>query len=217
MANDLKQYQAAEGLSDEEMAERLSRSLDRTISVQGYKIVKGRGSAPAEWLAALSIAPQDSGSVDPTPRSADDDAPPVHREVLGSLPFEPNSVKAQIELVYTLAGKGAAMGMKSPPVALVWQRAAPDIAEAYIAWARENATVAHYLGMLTLGGAGGQLILMHGSLLVSTLLASGQIQAPQFVPPTMRTPQETDTISQDDDDEDETHTPTPPRDPFVAE
>lgn len=213
--SDIQAYQTAEGLSDEEMAARLSDLLDRPISVQGYKIVKGRKSAPGEWLNALSIVPRDESAVDRPPPADDDPQPPAHRAVMDALPFEPQSVQLQIEMAYKLAGKGVAMVMHEPKVAYVWGMAAPDIAQAYIAWARENRTVAHYLGMLTLGGAAGNLVLLHGSLLVATLIASGQVGAPGFVPPTMRTAQETDLINETEDEHDDSTTePTQPRDLF---
>lgn len=215
MQSDIRNFQTAEGYSDEQMAEILSARLGRDISPTGYKIVKGRKDAPEDWLRALGIAPTEptnsgasssQGASDAPPPGATATAPagaPTH-----SLPFEPASARMQLVLIYTMAGKGVALPTRrigtsdalarANQIETTWAMAAPQIADAYIEWARENATVAHYLGMLTLGGAGGKLILLHGSLIVQTLITSGAIKPEQFMPSAFRVPEETDLIADDD-------------------
>lgn len=204
--SDLTTYQAAEGYSDEQMAAMISQKLGRAISAAGYKIVKGRKDAPPEWLQALSIAPREPSSNGHAPPPAETPAggdeggsrdtvgPPT---ATGLLPFNPPSAHMQITLAYTMAGKGAAMALRAPPVADVWSAHAPRIADAYIAWAKEDATVARWIGLITLGGPKGDLVQLHASMIISSLIVSGQIKADRFVPPSMREPQETDTIQDD--------------------
>lgn len=219
MSADIRNYQTAEGLDDDAMAALLSSRLGRTVSPAGYRIVKGRRDAPVEWLEALNIAPSE-----PVTPGATDDAPQTHEApdanktapAPGVLPFEPASARMQIALIYTMAGKGAALPQRrhGTPEAIqranrienIWAVHAPQIADAYIEWAKESPTVAHYIGMLTLGGPGGKLVMLHGSMLVQTLLETGAINPNAFVPPTLRTPQETDLIREPDgDDEPSAH------------
>lgn len=209
MSADLRSYQQAEGLTDEQMAALLTDKLGRPISVTGYKTVKTRKGAPDEWLEAIGIAPQEPTDSDhraanaPPPDDAPDmntgtERPPPTAPVAGVLPFEPATAQMQITLVYTMAGRGAAIALRSPQVADIWAQHAPQIAAAYIEWARYNPRVAHYIGALTLGGPAGQLVLLHGSLLVTTLIVSGRINPEQFIPPMG---QETDTINEPTPDE----------------
>jgi hypothetical protein len=195
--SDLTTYQASEGHSDEEMAAMLSEKLGRQISASGYKIVKGRKDAPPEWLSVLSLAPrepvsQSTGTVDGVRET---EGPPETIRPTGVLPFNPQSAHMQITLAYTVAGKGAAMAMRSPEVAEVWNAHAPKIADAYIAWAREDANVARWINVLTLGGPKGDLVQLHASMIITTLIVGGKVNAQMLVPPSMRTPEETDLIS----------------------
>ena len=205
MSADIRSYQAAEGLSDEQMAALLTDKLGRTISVAGFKAVRSRKGAPDEWLQVLGIAPleptdSDIRADEPAPDAPDMNAGGEQREPRGGhppqplpLPFEPATAEMQITLIYQMAGRGAAYALKSPPVADVWAQAAPGIAAAYIEWARYNSRVAHYIRAITLGGPAGQLLLMHASLIATTLIVSGQVNPAQFIPPMG---QETDLIGE---------------------
>lgn len=198
MSADIRQWQEAEGRSDEEMAELLSSRLGRTISAQGYRIGKSKKSPPAEWLHVLNIAPQEPAGFSPP----GDDKPPADeaepdRKTVVPLPFDPAPVHMQITIAYTMAGKGASLALRSPPVAEVWAQSAPAIASAYIDWAKEDANVARVLNALTLGGAKGLLVTLHAGLLVNTLIVSGRFNPERLVPPQMRTPQETDNLADD--------------------
>lgn len=194
IANDIARYAYDNGLDDEQMAALMSTRLGRDITVRGYKQMARRKNPPRKWLEALDIAPSaDEGAgqhgreFDGPPIGDDSaDVPrarPEAKPLSPVLPFEPQSAHMTITLLYTAAGKGAALGLRSPQVADVWAQMAPQIASSYIEWARENATVAKIIGTLTLGGAGGQCILLHGTLIVQTLIISGQVRPEQFIPP----------------------------------
>jgi hypothetical protein len=80
------------------------------------------------------------------------------------------------------------MASKTPAVGTLWEQSSPGLAAGWIEWAKENRTVANGIAMLTIGGPGGQVILMNASLLISTLIAiqqqkGMQIIPPQFIPP----------------------------------
>lgn len=228
MASDIRNYQTAEGLSDEQMAQLLSERLGRPVSAAGYRVVKGRSNPPDAWLEALSIVPREP-QAEPVSNATGDDGRAdndSHTQTAGMavpLPFEPASAAMQITLIYTMAGKGIALSirrdgteeaiLRAQRVENLWAVNAPAIAAAYIEWAKENATVAHYIAMLTLGGAGGKILLLHGSLLVQTLIESGSIDPEQMLPPSMRgrVPQETDTINEPVHDEQPQPSAPPPR------
>jgi len=103
----------------------------------------------------------------------------------------------QIVLIYTAAGRGAALALRAPAVGELWAQAAPNIADAYIRWAEENPVVAKYLAMMTLGGPAGELVLLHGMLVVNTLIVSGRLNPASVVPPEYREGQETDGLADD--------------------
>jgi hypothetical protein len=229
MSAALRNYQSAEGLTDEQMAELLTDKLGRAVSVTGYKVVRGRKNkdAPAEWLESLGITPLEPPTEPPPtddgPAPGDDEPPDMNtgRErdtrtapIASPLPFEPATAQMQLTLLYTMAGKGAAIALRSPPVADVWAQHAPQIAAAYIEWARYNPTVAHYIAAITLGGPAGQLVLLHGSLIVTTLIVSGRVNPEQFIPQPPPMGDATDTINEPDQgapDGDDTGTARAPR------
>lgn len=221
MGADIRNYQTAEGLDDEQMSALLTDRLGRPISPAGYRIIKGRRDSPEEWLEALNIAPSEPtypGAPDDDKPAADNADKPAGPPAAVVLPFEPASAQMQITILYTVAGRGASMALNSPQVASVWANQAPAIAAGYIKWARENATVAHYINVLTFGGPAGELLMMHAGLLIQTLIVANPDRFGEgMLPPNMRRqPQETDTLGEppegdDNGDDDEPEPPTPKR------
>lgn len=198
MSIELKQYQDSEGLSDEQMAALLTEKLGRNIGVRGYQIIRARKDAPAAWLEALSIVPHDPTHVqennpvrgaDEGPRDPGGDRDSQVRRAVSDamLPFEPQTAHTAIVLIYTMAGRGASAVMGAPQVAEVWTGFAPHIATAYIEWAKENETVARIIAAVTLGGAGGKVVMLHASLAVQTLIVADKLSAQMLIPPTLRT------------------------------
>lgn len=179
------------------MTERLSASLGRPISLAGYRIMKGRRDTPNDWHAALGIAPREparepSGDTDEprdVPRQESGGRPEKPRQPTPDalLPFEPQTAHAALTMIYVMAGKGAGAAMQAPPVEQVWTDFAPHIATAYIEWAKENETVARIIGTITLGGAGGKVLMLHASLMVQTLIVTDKLKADMLIPPPMRT------------------------------
>lgn len=216
MSIELQQFQESEGYTDEQMADILSERLKRPISVTGYKMFKNRKNAPALWLEALAIVPHDPSHVErPATESGADEAPrdPMQpsnipdypenkpRKITpdSMLPFEPQTAFSTIAMIYTFAGKGAGAVMGSDAVAETWRNFAPHIAQAYIEWAKENETVARIIATMTLGGAGGKVVLLHAELMVTTLIVSGQMPASMIVPPNLRPEEQEETSVTDAD------------------
>jgi hypothetical protein len=178
--NALAQYKTQHDLTDQQVAERLTEVLGRKISAKGVAQQLRREAPSVPWLNALGIGPQE-------PRNLKNDPPdvkPTDSPTMAiALPFEVVSAKATIELIYVMAGKGAAMASRTPEVATAWEAAAPGLAECWIKWAEENRTVANAIAMLTVGGPGGQVILMNASLLITTLMTVQNKRGFQLIPP----------------------------------
>lgn len=180
--NTLKAYKDKEGITNQELADRLTEALGRKISPKGVAQQLGREEASIPWLNALGISPKEPGGLKDQPDA------PKPGAISNPLPFEIHTATQTIEMVYTMAGKGAAMASKTPAVGTLWEQSAPGLAAGWIEWAKENRTVANGIAMLTIGGPGGQVILMNASLIISTLIAiqqqkGMQIIPPQFIPP----------------------------------
>jgi hypothetical protein len=180
--NELGQYKEKNKLTDEQLAKLLSDKLGRSISVKGVAQQLGRESPSVPWLNALGISPKEPiGLKDKKVESGVNPAgisPPAI-----ALPFEIHTAEKTIEMIYAMAGKGAAMASRTPEVAVAWEQSAPSLAAGWIEWAKENRTVANGIAMLTVGGPGGQVILMNASLLITTLMLVQRQRGIQLVPP----------------------------------
>lgn len=188
--NSIAKYMKEHDYSDEEMAKVISEKLGRSISAKGVQQIKTRKEAPVPWLNALNISPKEPTGLKEGKRATIPGREPKGElEPLAiTLPFEVKSAKVTIEMIYTMAGKGAAMASRTPRVGELWEQSAPALADGWIEWAKENRTVANGIAMLTIGGPGGQVILTNASLIISTLMMIQQqrgfdIIPPQFVPP----------------------------------
>lgn len=183
--NSLKKYANEKNLTAQDIATELKEKLGRPISATGVEMMMNRQEAPLPWLSALGLngaKPQEPSGLkeEKTKKSAEDVKPNTAVDI--HLPFEPVSARATIELIYTMAGKGAAMASKTPTVGDAWHNAGPQLAEGWIEWAKENRTVANGIAMLTVGGPGGQVILMNASLLITTLMLIQQHRNLDIIP-----------------------------------
>lgn len=188
--NPITGYMKDHNLDHEAMAKLLQEKMGRNISAEGVRRMAAKKEAPKTWLTALGIAPKEPAGLKGAPRAAGVPGakPSAEIQPIPDLPFEITSARTTIELIYTMAGKGAAMGTKTPDVATLWEKSAPALAEGWIEWAKENRTVANVIAMMTIGGPGGQVVLTNASLIISTLMMVQQkhnmsIIPPQFVPP----------------------------------
>lgn len=188
--NSITRYMKENNLDDAAMAKIISEKLGRNVGPKGVQQIKTRKEAPAPWLRALNIAPTEPSGLKDQPRATIPGRKPPDNEIasIPSLPFEVTSAKVTIEMIYTMLGKGAAMGTRTPQVAELWEKSAPALAEGWIDWAKENRTVANGIAMLTIGGPGGQVVLTNASLIIGTLMMVQQQRGielipPQFIPP----------------------------------
>lgn len=192
--NSIRQYMKDHDLDDEAMAKVISEKLGRSIGANGVKQIKSRKEAPVPWLNALGISPQEPSGLKGGKRASGvpgretkTESPPGMAPAI-ELPFEITSARVTLEMIYTMAGKGAAMASRTPAVGNLWEQSAPGLAEAWLEWAKESRTVANGIAMLTIGGPGGQVILLNASLIISTLMTIQNVKGlslipPQFIPP----------------------------------
>ena len=192
--NQIARYMKDNDLDDEAMAEVISEKLGRKIGANGVRQIKTRKDAPVPWLNALGITPKEPSGLKSgkratgVPGRSAPETPGAKEVGTIELPFEIQSARVTIEMIYTMAGKGAAMASRTPRVANLWEQSAPALAEGWLEWAKESRTVANAIAMLTIGGPGGQVILTNASLLISTLMLVQQEKGlslipPQFIPP----------------------------------
>src|SRR5437879_2187813 len=186
--NQITTYMKEHNLDDEAMAEIISEKLGRKIGANGVRQIKTRKEAPVPWVNALEISPKEPSGLKrdkkatipgrgKTTESSTGDISPIE------LPFEINSARVTLEMIYTMAGKGAAMASRSPDVANLWEQSAPTLAEGWLEWAKESRTVANGIAMLTVGGPGGQVILTNASLIISTLMIIQNDRGHSLLPP----------------------------------
>lgn len=180
--NPLVEYKDKKRLTNEELLKELKDKLGRPISMAGLEMMMQRKEPPLPWLNALGISPKEPGGLKDSPSEKPKNSPPDVNPTAISLPFEPVSAKATIELIYTMAGKGAAMASRTEEVAKAWEINAPSLADAWINWAAENRAVANGIAMLTVGGPGGQVILMNASLIITTLMLVQQKRNINIIP-----------------------------------
>jgi hypothetical protein len=194
--NAIRQYMKDHNLDDEGMAKVMTEKLGRSIGPSGVKSIKSRKEAPAVWLNALEISPKEPSGLKrgtrvsgaPGAKSTETGVP--HIDPIADLPFEIHSARVTIEMIYQMAGKGASMASRTPAVAQLWEQSAPGLADAWLDWAQESPTVANAIAMLTIGGPGGQVILMNASLIIGTLMAIQQQKGIQIIPPQFTPPHE---------------------------
>ena len=191
--NNLAKYMKENNLDNETMAEIMKEKMGRNISAKGVEQMLKRKEAPIPWLNALGISPNEPSGLkdEPPPRIPGVNAPLGSQPSSGrtqiaeaiNLPFEVSSARTTIELIYQMAGKGVAMGSRIPELEIAWSNAAPSIADAWIEWAKTNKTVANGIALLTVGGPGGQVILAHATLIITTLMTISQHRNPGVIPP----------------------------------
>jgi len=191
----LADYQLEHGLSDEQLAdilnERVKRRRDqKPISAAGVENMRYKKdeNVPPKWLEALDIEPpqrefiRESSSLRdevPSPAIGEGDARggtgTASLPVLLELPFDGLEAKKRIELVYVGVGRGVASAMHNPQIAVIFSQHAPKLAEKWIAAARQNARIAQVVTYVTAGGAVGDLIIAHITLVLSLLIVSGKV------------------------------------------
>jgi len=194
--NSIRQYMKDHDLDDEGMAKIITEKLGRSIGASGVRSIKSRKEAPTAWLNALEISPKEPAGlkggrrVSGVPGSSSTVVESGNIEPISNLPFEIHSARVTIEMIYQMAGKGAAMASRTPTVANLWEESAPGLANAWLEWAKESPTVANGIAMLTVGGPGGQVILMNASLVIGTLMAIQQQKGLSLIPANFVPPHE---------------------------
>ena len=125
--------------------------------------------------------------------------------------FDVKTVREVLVTAYTMIGKGAQYAARpgddgvKPDYVAVFDAHAERCADAWIDLAKRDAKVARVLTTLTAGGAWGQVILIHGSLVASLLVVSGKVRLPDGGVPMAPSPGRPIVV----DDDASPHEPTP--------
>lgn len=176
---------SAEGermLTADDVSRRSSRRAQRS-----WREALGLEAEPAEPRFIRS--PGQASELDPGPGAGS--VPPSTLPAPVELPFEALSAKKRIVLIYTGIGQGlerfsprqvavnAETGervvLPKPRYAAVFAQHAPKLADAWIEAARQNTQVARIVTVITTGGAVGELVVAHVSLVFSCLVISGKV------------------------------------------
>lgn len=211
MRNELVDWQEAAGLSDEGLAVLLSDRTEREVPVERVRRWRVRpAQVPLYVREALGLDQRrEEAATAPHEPSSDEqpfrvgDEPPAEPEAAERQPrpqpgralepvvpdFDVRTVHEVLTTAYQMVGKGAqyaarpnADGLK-PDYERVFDAHAVRCADAWIELAKRDAKVARVLTTLTAGGAWGQVVLIHGSLVASLLVVAGKIRVPDGAVP----------------------------------
>jgi hypothetical protein len=179
--NAIGEWQAEHDLDDEAMADLMSERLGKAVSLKTYRTAKYRSNdrIPKSYLRALSIQESDgfTGPDSDAPGLRDDDLPP------GSPPApEPQktggeiisldwaSTRSALIMIYGSIGVGVSHLLSDPVYAKVLQKAAPMLADDWLALAKVHPATAAFLRKLTLGGPGGKLLADHVTVVYALVI-----------------------------------------------
>lgn len=190
-ANLLRAFKQDTGLSNEGLASLLAERTGRELTAVQVETLMGRKQANKWVVDALELKPEpmpeEPVSVFPPDWSDEDspvepDSPKPRGELEPASVFDFDVAETRLILVsaYQVAGKGAAYVGKNEAYERAFDLHAERCADAWIALARRDQKVARVLASLTSGGAWGQLVLIHLSLVMSMLVAAGKVGIPDL-------------------------------------
>lgn len=179
----LAEYMQAEGLTDEEMAERISERLGRPIKPVTVRANRYRGLLPKAWVSALGLEDADpasggAGAGDAT-RSAER-APRMPRDgVMAPTPALLTAVaKERITATYETVGFAVSKLTEQPGIKVVTDDYAPAIADAWIRAADESEFARRVVRLISSGGAVGELVTVHLIWLLGIAYVTGRVDDP---------------------------------------
>lgn len=174
------------GASHDEIAALLTDRLGRTISAARVKVIeKDPGRLPKSWAAALGLdaPPQGDGqepadglreSAPPRPPSEDAVQPRAASPAQGVDSSGFGAVRDRIAKFYGAVGAGTSMLTQNDGYAKVADAYSRDLADAWIAAARENVNVAKIVAFMESGGPVGELVIAHLILVGGFVYVSGR-------------------------------------------
>lgn len=200
--NALGRYRAEKELSNEAIAEQLSALLGKPMSAAGVALHANRKTTPPAWAKALGLPPDgepedettDSYLFGPEPEpvvgtgtggQAEPPSPPP-----GARTFAPPAahrggeysvVRDRIAKFYGAIGAGVSMVSQNDGYGTVADTYSDDLADAWIAAARQNQNVAKIVSFLESGGPVGELVIAHLILVGGMVYVSGRGPALDFL------------------------------------
>lgn len=191
--NQLGQYRDDRGLDNDAVAEQLTALLGKKISPASVHLWSSRPKPPKAWAQALGLSdeapPQrEDGdfftTAEPPLTAAGDTAEPGHPSPPPGTRFTPPAsaagggdyavVRDRIQKFYGAIGAGVSMVSQNPGYGDVTDAYSGDLADAWIAAARQNQNVAKIIAFLESGGPVGELVIAHLILVGGMVYVSGR-------------------------------------------
>ncbi len=201
--NRLSEYRDTRGLTNEQVADELSALLGKKIGAPGVNLWANRDRPPKAWAAALGL--DDEAPVTATADASffavdeDDQGPPAGqssstrsedgppkapagaRHAATSPGGDYSLVRDRIAKAYAAIGAGATMVTHNEGYGAVADLYKDDLANAWIAAARENQNVAKIVAFMESGGPVGELVVAHVILVLGFVYVSGRAPALQAI------------------------------------
>jgi len=189
----LQDFQKAQGLSDEGVADLLSQRLGEPVDVEQVAKAKARGDKrlPKSYVRALELPEEPTGRAY---RTGDGDLSPepgeknpiVKEKVKAPVPgvdeLDWRNAREAVIAIYVSIGKGVSMITKKPHIAQVFAQGAPVLADDWIRLARVDERTRAVLAKLTVAGPGGQLAMDHIILVGKLISLEGGARGRVIVP-----------------------------------
>lgn len=196
--NALGQWMDREGLTDDEVADRLTVHLGREVKPLTVRLRTGKAATPPEWAQVLGVDTSD----DPKPDDVYDavtasptEEAPSHREGIEPPRKPPGAnhrpapggqtdygmVRERIAKAYAAMGAGASMITQNQGYGAVADAYSNDLAAAWVAAAKENENVAKIVAFMDSGGPVGELVIAHLILVGGWVYVSGRGPALDFL------------------------------------
>lgn len=183
----------SEGLTAEQVAERLTIHLGREVKPLTVNLRSGKARTPPEWAAVLGLDTTEEGhssdetveaasphtTIDGVPSRAENDPP---RNPGGATTVRPSGantsdygiVRDRLAKAYGAIGAGVSMVTQNDGYSAVATSYSGDLADAWIAAAKENENVAKIIAFLDSGGPVGELVIAHLILVGGFIYVSGK-------------------------------------------
>jgi hypothetical protein len=201
--NALAKYREERGLTDQQIADELAALLGKTMSAGGVKLHASRKTTPKAWREALGLTDPDEPRAEepePTfdPGGLWTNEPPLPRPDAeaptppGGARFQPPTapaapggdyaiVRDRIAKFYGAVGAGVSMVTQNDGYGAVANAYSGDLADAWVAAAKQNENVRRIVAFLESGGPVGELVIAHLILVGGFVYVSGRGPALDFL------------------------------------
>ena len=194
--NALGRYKETRGLSYEQVADELSALLGKPIKAKGVQLRSGTAKVPPAWADALGLD-LDVSPADDWVLSDDEAADEPRRRVESDPPKAPSgapirtgaplassdyaAVRERIAQAYGAMGAGFSMVTHNDGYSEVSKFYGTNLADAWVAAAKENKHVAQIVAFMESGGPVGELVVAHVILVLGFVYVSGRAESLGFL------------------------------------